>query len=266
MLNDLKIIDIDRIYQFETYSEERAEILAEELTETGKLHHPLLVYPLDGHYLLLDDATILAALRTLKIEQAPIQGADEVLVTIRPWQRILEDCRRDEMLEFCREFPRNISIEENASKPLAPHQAEIRFTEDESVRFTFAGHSAYVRADVCIRFYRYIVNCYKGYRAKIDYHDRQVYAALPESSSVVFLPAFNLKELAGMAGRGFRLPRGMVRVDQPNRILGIDCALDVLRDNVPIEEKELFLQQLLILRMSSERFAYYGGSVFMFNG
>lgn len=265
MINGLKIIDIDQIIEFELYSEERAEFLAEELSKTGKLRHPLLVYPLNGQYLLLDDATILAALRRLDILQAPVQEAEEGSLSIRPWQRILENCDRADILEFCREFPRNIQIEENVLGPPAANQAEIRFSESESVRLTFTGHSAHVRVDVCTRFYRYIVNCYKGYRAKIDYNDTKLQAVFPESSSVVFLPTFALKDLASMAGRGCNLPRGMVRVDQGNRILGIDCSLNVLRDNVPVHEKELFLQQLLILRMSSDRFSFYGGSVFMFN-
>jgi hypothetical protein len=38
-----------------------------------------------------------------------------------------------------------------------------------------------------------------------------------------------------------------------------------LKENASSEEKEAFLVQLLQLRMSSDRIAYYNGSVFMFN-
>jgi hypothetical protein len=99
----------------------------------------------------------------------------------------------------------------------------------------------------------------------VDYHAQDPFYVYPEASAILFPPVFSLEELTYMARQGERLPNGFIRSDQPERILGIDFSLSVLKERASIEEKESFLWDMLKLRLSLDRVAYYSGAVFMYN-
>lgn len=265
MIEKLKIIASEQIISFERHSEERFSKLAQIIKRDGKLRNPLLAYPLDGKYLILDDATILMVLRHHGAIHVPVQLADVEEITVRPWQRVVEKLTPDDILGLCRNFPRQIRVEKNMSGGINPNQIEIRFREGDRIRLTFPSKSYLVRADLCSRFFDYLALNHKSYRAKLDYKNPNTLKGFPGAVAAVFPPAFALPELAGLATREIYLPQGIARIDQPNRLLGIDYPVSILGENVPPREKELFLRQLLAMRLSSDRVAYYNGGVFMFN-
>jgi hypothetical protein len=265
MIEKLKIISTDRILSFEIHSDERSAKLAEDIQLEGKLKNPILVYPIDDKYLMLDDVSILKALVSLEVSHIPVQLAEAEMLSVHPWQRVVEKWNRGDLLEFVRKYPKQIRLDKSAKGDLTASQAEIRFQDKTVQRVTFPSRSYLIRVDMCARFFNNLLRNHKTYRAKLNYHDPDSFDGFAGASAVVFPPAFSLAELAGIAKRDICLPQGMVRIDQPNRVLGIDYALSILADNAPARDKELFLRQLLRMRMSSDRVAYYNGGIFMFN-
>jgi hypothetical protein len=265
MIEKLKIIPSEKIITFESPSDERATKMAIDISRYGKLKNPLLVYPIGDKYLLLDDISILRALIFLGVSHIPVQIADDENLSVHPWQRVVESWNREDLLEFCSRFPKQIRLEKSSTGILTANQAEARFRDGSVQRLSFSSSSYLVRVDICSRFFDDLIRNHKCFRAKLDYTDSNVFAGFSSAAAVVFPPAFSLVELAGVAIRQIRLPQGMVRIGQPNRVLGIDYSLSILTDEVPAMEKELFLRQLLLMRMSSDRVAYYNGGVFMFN-
>lgn len=265
MLDKLKIIPSDRIITFESPAEARSTQLAKEIEREGRLRNPLLVQPIDDHYLLLDNASIFSALEQLGVVHILAQIADAENLTVRPWQRMVENLSMDDIVGFVEKFPRQAKIIENPSVSLAPFEAEIRFSDGKTCRVSFESQSPLIRADLCIKFCRYCIQGKNNYKAKINMDDSRALKDYPEASAVVFPPMFSLGELAIIARHGIRLPHDLVRMDQPGRILGVDYGLSILREAASISEKESFLVQLIRMRVSSNRSAYYGGGVFMLN-
>jgi hypothetical protein len=263
MLDKLKIISLDRVVAYEAPAEERVVRLAQEIEREGRLHNPLLVKPLDDLFLLLDDVSILAALDRLNLVHVPIQQSDAAL-TVRPWQRVVENWHADDLVEYCRAFPRQVSIS-SASGPLSSRQADIRFSTKAAYRLTFTSDSFLTRCDMVSKL---IASCSRaggGFRAKLALDAPDPLRAFPQATAAVYPPFFSLDELAIIARRGIRLPYGVIRIDQPGRILGIDYSLAILRERAPIEEKESFLKELIRMRMASDRTAYYDGYVMVLN-
>ena len=265
MLDKLKIIPADRILPFEMHSKERSAKLAQELLSEGKLKNPLLVYSLDDDYLMLDDASVLHALQTLDISHVPVQLADAADLTVHAWQRVVTNWTRDELLWFCGKFPRQVRVIDTGGRSLARSESEIRFNDGAAVRLAFKADSHLVRAAITARLCACLNRSHKTFRANLGLNDPDPLRQFPDASAVVYPPAFTITELADIARRNILLPRGIVRIDQPGRILGIDFSLSILKEEVSSVEKELFLRQLLHMRMSSDRTTYYFGSVFMFN-
>jgi hypothetical protein len=265
MIERLKIIPTASIMSFESPVEERIDKLAQEIHREGKLRNPLLVRPLDNKYLLLDDVGILAALTHLQISHVPVQLADPRDLSVHAWQRLIKDYSGDDLMAFCKLFPRQVRAATAATGALGRHQMEIRFEDGMRLRVSISSRSPLVRADICCKFYETLCRDHKTFRAKIDFHEPDPLHGYDDVAAVLFPPVFTLEELADVAARGVPLPQGFTRIDQPGRLLGIDYALSILHENVAISEKESFLYELLRMRMSSDRIAYYNGAVIMFN-
>lgn len=265
MIEKLKIIPTASIIPFESPVKERYVRLAQEIQREGRLKNPLLVRPLDEKFLLLDDVTILSALRHLQISHVPVQLADSQDVSVHAWQRLIKDYNGDDFESFCKLFPRQLRAVTPTTDRLGRHQAELRLKDGGRVRMSISSRSPLVRADICCKFYATLCRSYKTFRAKIDYRDPDPLRGYPEASAVLFPPVFTIEELAEVAMRRILLPQGFARIDQPGRVLGIDYSLSILHENVAIAEKESFLYELLRMRMSSDRIAYYNGAVIMFN-
>ena len=266
MIKKLKIIPSAQVISFELPSEDRAVKIAQNINRDGKLKNPLLVYPLGDKYLILDDVSIVMALQLLEVIHLPVQLADASLLSVRPWQRVVNNCGREDLLEFCDKFPKQIRIDNSDHGELSSNQAEFRFPNKSRQRVTLTSKSYLIRSDICAKLLNHISCRHTSYRVKLDFNDSNVLRGFSEASMAVFPPYFSLPELAGLAIHDARLPQGIVRINQPNRVLGVDFSLSVLREKVPASEKELFLLQMLQMRISSDRVNYYDGGVFMFNG
>jgi hypothetical protein len=265
MIDRLKIIPIDQILIFEVSSEERSAKLAAEITREGKLHNPLLVTPIGSQYLLLDDASVVAALKSMSIADVPVQLADHHTLSVHSWQRVVENWHKDDLKRFCDTFPRLIHLEKSLSIPLKTAQAEIHFRDRAQYRLTLRTLSTFVRSDMCACFCHNLEKSHGNFRAKIDRDDPEMFRHFPRASAVIFPPLFTIDELSALAIKEVHLPQGIVRIDQPGRVLGIDFSLAIMLEKVPREEKESFFKQMIRMRISSDRTAYYNGSVFMFN-
>lgn len=263
MLDKLKIIPLEKIVAFEAPSEDRVERLVAEIEEEGKLHNPLLVKPLDDRYLLLDDVAVPAALGRLDLKHVPVQAADTSLA-VRPWQRVVEHWHKDDLLAYRRAFPRQVRLSADQG-PLSSRQAGVRFRDKTAYRLTFTSDSFFTRCDMISTL---IASCSRdggGFRAKLALDNPDPLRPFPQATAAVFPPFFSLDELAAIACAHVRLPYGLIRIDQPGRILGIDFALEILRETAPVEEKEAFLKELIRMRMASDRTAYYDGYVLVLN-
>jgi hypothetical protein len=263
MLDKLKIIPLDKIIAFEAPAEERVARLTEEIEGDGKLRNPLLVKPLDDRFLLLDDVSILTALDRLNLVHVPIQPADATL-TARPWQRVVESWHIDDLLAYCRAFPRYVSLSADCG-PLSSRQAEIRFRDHAPYRLNFTSESFLTRCEMVGKLIASCGHAGGGFRAKLALDCPDPLLAFPQATAAVYPPFFSLEELAVIAGGHVRLPYGLIRIDQPGRILGIDYSLGILRERAPLEEKESFLKELIRIRMASDRTAYYDGYVLVLN-
>lgn len=266
MLEYLKIVPLESLISFESCPPERVNRSLEELTRIGRLKNPLLVSPFSDRYLLLDDSAVLFALKQAQVRHVPIQVATAETLQIRPWQKVVDGWSKADLMAFCQRFPRDIRLHDHVDQQASNNQAEIRFKNDGTIGLDFSSGSYLVRADMFARLYFDIARICNSYRAGISYESVDPFRDFPRASAVIFPPYFSLDELAGVAGHGLLLPRSLIRVDQPGRVLGIDYPMAILQERVSLEEKESFLRELVHLRLSNDCTAYYFGKVIFING
>ncbi|MCK5124980.1 MAG: hypothetical protein KAR42_01885 [candidate division Zixibacteria bacterium] len=265
MIDTLKIISRSQIISFETFSDEHVFKLTHEMDREGKLRNPLLVYPLFDKYLLLDDACILQALEALGINHIPVQVADEDTFSVHPWQRVVENWHKEDLLQFCRKFPRQLIVIEDFTEPLKSDMVEIRFKEDNPVRISFKSNAIMTRVDLFNKLCGEVMRGNQSFRANLSLYDTEPFEQFEKATAVIYPPVFTIDELAHIGVNDMPMVQGIVRIDQPGRVLGVDYSLSILKEEAAPEEKESFFRQLIKMRISSDRTAYYYGNVFMFN-
>jgi len=79
------------------------------------------------------------------------------------------------------------------------------------------------------------------------------------------LPEYHLQDLFSAASSGHRFPPGVINARTPYRVFNIDFPISVLASDIPVEEKEIYLRDLILFREQSCRTAYFNGPVYILN-
>jgi hypothetical protein len=85
------------------------------------------------------------------------------------------------------------------------------------------------------------------------------------ATAINSLPVFAKEQVMQLASKGVLFPFGVTRFVVLQRILGLEISCSVLKDDAPLEEKNLFLKELLTYRIRSKKAKFYQESVFLFN-
>jgi hypothetical protein len=85
------------------------------------------------------------------------------------------------------------------------------------------------------------------------------------ATAVNSLPVFTKEQVIKLASGRVLFPFGVTRFVVLQRILGLEISCSVLKDDAPLEEKNLFLKELLTYRIRSKKAKFYQESVFLFN-
>ena len=79
------------------------------------------------------------------------------------------------------------------------------------------------------------------------------------------LPPFGIDEVAGVVTSGQLFPPHLLSIQSSSRVFSIDFPLSVLRSNIPVEEKEMFLRDLIAYREQSYKTTFFEGQVYFLN-
>ena len=84
-------------------------------------------------------------------------------------------------------------------------------------------------------------------------------------SAWLTLPEFSLDDLASAAASERFFPPNIIRAITSQRVFNIDFPLSVLGSDMPLEEKESFMRDLVLFREQSCRTAFFEGRVYILN-
>jgi hypothetical protein len=86
-----------------------------------------------------------------------------------------------------------------------------------------------------------------------------------DTAAVLVIPNYNKKEIVNVALRGLVLPAGVTRHIIPNRVLGLDINLAMLKNNLSLSLKNKLLEKFINKRIKDKRIRFYSESVFIFD-
>lgn len=265
-LQQLRIVERDRISPFEWDDGTRVEF---SLDGPGILRDPLLVTPLDDDYfLLLDDPCTFYSLGDADLEHLPVQICPPVQLTLGSEPLNLTRFTHNDLVRTITRFADRVELlPADQPTPPSPDYLDLTFSfiGAPAVRIRIR-HSS--RCGCPIPFealFRAILDNGGYYPAVHDEGEEDWVGDSGPHSGAVCLPTFCLEDLRLAVTSERLFPPGLIRVQAAHRVFNIDFPIPVLTDQSSLDEKQLFLTELIALRARRRRIARYDGRVYMLN-
>jgi hypothetical protein len=269
----LRFVELSQLVFHERVDPFRVNRLASRLRKDGVLRNPPLVAELVAgqRYVVLDGATRVQALIDLGYAHCPVQlvNYDDPAVGLGRWHHLLVDIDAEAFLQQVRRI-QGLQLEPSsmaeAERLLASRDILCYFSlPDGRVFIARGGGDLETQADLLIQ----VVGLYEGRVNVLRSPGRSPESLWTEemehATLAVIFPRFLPSEVTRLAMNGARLPMGVTRHIVPGRVLNLGVSLDLLHADVPLEEKNAWLENLVRARLKEKKIRLYQEPVFAFD-
>lgn len=266
----LRIVHSTDVIGHEEVDPNRVEWLARRLQVDGILKNPPAVVEAGERYVVLDGATRVAALRSLGIRDVLVQIVDYHAPSIElfAWCHVVVNASRDELVEGLEDLE---GLEVKAMDlDLARRALSLRtilcylVLPDGAV----LGAKGGMRLEAQVALLNDIVGLYKGqaevYRVATDEID-DLLGEYPDLTAVIVFPSYSRGEIMRTSLDGAKLPMGVTRHTISGRALGLNVDVVMLDSDIPLEQKNVWLESLIKRKIKDNRVRFYPESVFRFD-
>lgn len=264
----LRLLDTDQLYPFESVRllENRMTV---DLDEISFLHHPFLVTAMDGDdYLLLEQAEHFCALTEAGLAHVPVQVCPAGSLSTLSGRVGLTSFDHADLFRVSARHPEQIHVQSPAQEnDRTDSGLKLGFEFPEQGKFdVHLRHTSRAGCPASLEtLFHAIMTC--GHWAPVveTSCDDDAVTRLTEYSAIVTVPAFGLDDLKTAASAERMFPPGIAGVESSWRALNIDFPMSVLTSPIPIEEKQRFLRELILLRRRTRRTMSYSGRIYLLN-
>jgi len=262
----IQIVAASRLHSYE-----RTDGTGGGLDNTSTLiHHPFLATELSGgDFLLLEKTAVFQACVNAGLKHLPIQICPSGEISVESRRLGLTKFDYDDLMRLCSRYPDQIVLSRDGE------QADNLPAGFLTARFEFNGAepiSVYLRNSSKIGCPSALENLFDAISEKGRYvpvFDRLCRSDVISGAAVplgyVETPTFSLSDLKIAVTADRLFPAGLLDIRVNRRVLNIDYPTTVLRSEISIDEKDLFLRDLIALREQNRRTSFYSGQVFLLN-
>jgi hypothetical protein len=266
----LRIVRSKDLVGHEEVDRSRVQRLVRRLQSDGVLRNPPVVAAAGSQYVVLDGITRVAALRELGIQDVVVQivDYDRPGIELHSWCHVVVGMPAEELLEkmlACEGLRIQSADMDSAVADLRGRKLLSYLVLRDGGVVAVAG-GAGVEAEVSLL--NEMVSVYRNraqvYRVLYEGMDVLV-EEYPELSAIAVFPCYTCEEILRAALNGARLPMGVTRHAISGRVLGLNVDLVMLDSDIPLEQKNVWLRDLIRSKIKNKRVRFYPESVFRFD-
>jgi hypothetical protein len=276
-LPDLRVISVDHLRFHEDPDQGRLLKLVNRLGSEGILKNPPIVARLDDHneYVILDGANRVTALQMLGFKHLVVQAVElaDPLLELHCWNHAVDKLDRTFFLTNLAEIDgvdvskQGVSLDIEQQRPSSLRErgllCQLTFRDGQTVGVTATGTIARQVEILCE-----ITSPYLGTRLydRVSYVNfDQLMKHYPQFETLVVFRRFSKDEFGELVGSGRKLPAGVTRVFLPKRALGLNIPLELLRSDLSLEQKELWLEEMIASKVHDKSIRFYREPTFVFD-
>jgi hypothetical protein len=281
---ELGFVHLEDLVFHEACDFKRVRRLAHQIEADGNLKNPALVTAIPGgqaqnptsgqagrKLMVLDGVNRISALKLLGVPDVLVQKVELLNqnVGLTSWDHLILKIDRDDLISKIRELNLTVSPCDPGRKreALSDQRALccLFFRDGSGLAVTQREPSVEDRVTNLYRVMAIYNASYEIFHPGWDEGLISPFDNFENAAAINSLPVFAKEQVVELASRGVLFPFGVTRFVVLQRILGLEISCSVLKDAASLEEKNLFLRELLTYRIRSKKAKFYQESVFLFN-
>jgi len=266
LLSQIKILHSDQIYTYEWYE---PKLIPDDMNvnEMKLIKHPFMVLRLsDDNYLLLGQTGLYSSMLAAGIKHFPVQVCREEDLRLLPQKLSLINFTPDDLRHFAMKFPRQVIICNKEANYLSGYISLCFSFQNEDPLWVYFRNTTRSGCPLPLEtVFRAVLarGCYMPYFDGL--HGANTILKARRLNNTVAMPVFSLNDLKTAAVSERLFPPEIVKVFSSTRVVNVDFPLSVLDSEIPIDEKESFLRELIAYREQANRTVFLEGKVYILN-
>ena len=263
----LRVLPLEKVLPHEQIDPERVARLIDDFRRYTTLKNPPVVTEWQGHYVVLDGATRVTALKALGFQfvVAQVISHNSGRVALEAWNHVKQGLAAEQLCDLIAAQPEIV---------LTP--ADMGFIQDLMVE----------RGGLCYLILRnkksFVIEAAPGY-SRLDALNKLVAAYLqgggverttrddletvrrefPQMSGLFVFPKFTVEQVLQISKAGKVLPAGITRFVIPGRVLRLNLDLRRLQADEPLSLKSRWLNHLVENLIANHQVRYYEEPVYL---
>ncbi len=265
---NLKVVPLNKVFPHEQIDPQRVERLIQRLKVSDVFTNPPIVVQSDDHYIVLDGATRVSSFKKLGYPHIVVQILSEQdNYTLKTWFHAIRGIDTDELLGYLTDLPE-----------IAIHKIDPAYVQTEMFeKNCICDMQTRDKTKYCIE-HKYGVNYIEALNTltKLYINISHVSRTLinnvdilinefSDLTAIVVFPILSMGQVRQAADNSNVVPAGITRFIIPGRVMHLNADFDYLRSDQSIEEKNKWLQNLVIERHANDQVRYYAEPMYLFD-
>lgn len=268
----LRIIPIDKLILHEKAEPRRIERLVQRVKKDGYFKNPIIVADFNegSKFLVLDGVHRVKSLAELGCKDIVAQVVNyfDKGIKLYTWDHLISGCGRKKLLKKIGEVKGINLIETNreAAEKMLKGKKLIGYLlfADGNAFCVKAANGLRERTEKLLA----VMNACEKF-AEIERASKNdspfSLKRRKKTGAVLVIPSYTKKEILKVAKEGKVLPAGVTRHIIPNRVLGLDICLLMLKNDLSLSAKNKSLGKFIDNKIKEKRIRFYSDSVFVFD-
>jgi phosphoglycerate dehydrogenase-like enzyme len=262
----LQVVPLEKVLPHENVDPRRVKRLAGRLAEDGTLSNPPIVVEIDDHYVVLDGATRMTAMKELGYPHIVVQLASpQEGLSLHTWYHAIRGVNPDKLLQTL-----------SGVTEVRLRETEIEKVLDEMVEFgglcylhTIDGKVFVVLASAEVNHLvalNLVVDAYisaSHVTRTLDTDIEMLKTEFPDLSALVVFPEYTVEQVLQIVRAGHVLPSGITRFIIPGRVLRLNVDLSQMKAEDPLIEKNRWLSEEIFKKFGNNKVRYYQEPVYL---
>lgn len=276
-LPELKILPVENLVFHEDADQERLLNMVSRLGSEAILKNPPIVARINNNekYMILDGANRTTALIRLGFKHIPVQvvSFEDNLLALHCWHHAIEKLDRNYFMEKLSALPDIRIVEREPFFVNNDERQMLAEEEDYLCRLIFHDRSVIgVKSDKSFIEKIKLLNSITGYYLSTHLSDRVSYINLehlkkhyPDFRTLITFRRLDKNNLLEIINSDVRIPAGITRVFLPKRALGLNIQLEFLKSDLNLEDKNHWLDEMILEKVRSKSIRFYREPTFVFD-
>lgn len=262
----LRVVPVDQVIPHENTDPRRVKQLAQRLKKDGILVNPPVVVETGDHYVVLDGATRVTALKQIKVPHLVVQVIflkDEI--ELKSWFHVIRKLNLPDLITLLHSIA-EISIRQTHPRRVLNEMIEygglcyLHTVEDDLYLIEPTPGVNHLQAlNKLTQSYIEASYVTRTLERNID----TLRDEYPDIGAVVVFSEYTVEQILQIVQAGHTVPAGITRFIIPGRVLRLNLDLEFLKSDQSLLEKNKWLRQFVIDKLSTNQARYYAEPVYL---